>query len=311
MKSVFCKLSLVGVLISATCTFAEADYYKKGIEFGKKTLQNMSQTASAATPELDVMDTAVVELTTTLYRENPSAEAHKRAFKNFKEYQKGVKESLAVYVSTGKNDPETKMKDCTVKMLLEIADAVVSSADYATMRTNTMHISSKFFKEMETFAPKLPTIKVTVDLNHALYKEGYAAGKTTGEWIVLEAQGKIASAEEQTALQKRIQTSLMNAFKAGTSQEDMMKGNFQFISGMKKALEEVNVESVLQHYKTPQEQAEKIRIEYKVALQGMQAGIEAMTNPQKGIGAIGNVISETAKELQATDTNAPKSQKTA
>ncbi len=75
------------------------DHYKLGYEYGKKLIHLLSQPDTAELMNQVVLDKEVLRLTNIINKENPSSEAHKKAFKEYQIYNKGLKEALATYGS--------------------------------------------------------------------------------------------------------------------------------------------------------------------------------------------------------------------
>ncbi len=284
----------------------EVDYFKKGQEFGKMVRE-------AATQQIESLagfgDKELIRLQNTLYNEGTSTEAHKIAFKHYQTYFKGVKEALSSYIPSQNTDPLSLTMNYGIKMHQDIADAIITAPDMATVRTSLGVIVSKAMQDATKLAPKIPQVNFTLNTNHPYYKEGYAIGKTSCEWMVLEAQGKPTSEDDQVALQKRMLAFMTNSSQPGTPQEEAIAASLQYISGMKKALEELDLEATITRYKPSKERAEKLRVGYKLAIDMAQNLFESMQNPQKGFDSIGESFKEAAADmnrLEAADTNRPQ-----
>jgi hypothetical protein len=122
--------------------------------------------------------------------------------------------------------------------------------------------------------------------------------------MTLEAQGKPTCADDQMALQKRIQTFFVAEIKPDTTQTEILIGSLQFTSGLKKALEEFDLESVISKHKPSKQLAEKIRLGYKVWLQTAQITLDSLQNPQKCFAEIGQVIQSAAAEMNTIQKSA-------
>ncbi len=282
----------------------EVDYFKKGQEFGKMVREAATQQDESL---FGFGDKELIRLQNTLYNEGPSTEAHKTAFKNYQTYFKGVKEALSSYIPLPKTDPLSLMMNYSIKMNQDIADAIIMAPDMATIRTSVGTIMSKAMQDATKLAPKIPQVTFTLNTNHPYYKEGYAVGKISCEWIILEAQGKTTSEDDQIALQKRTVTFISNSSQPGTPQEEAIAASLQYISGMKKALEELDLEATIARYKPSKERAEKMRVTYKLAIDMAQNLFDSMQNPQKGFDSVGESFKEAAAKMNrlegAADTN--------
>ncbi len=278
-------------------TAQACDYYKLGYEFGKKLIYTVN--LSDSSPELmnqAFMDKEVLTLTTTISRENPTTDAHKKAFRDYQTYNKGLKEALATYTPFKETDMASQGKNYAIKMNYDIADISCKSPDMATLRTEMGNFMVQKAQDAQKIAPIRPKVNFTLDVNHPHYKEGYACGKQTCSWLILEAQGKPTPEDEQIALQKRM-NNFMITTQQGKSQEEIINGSLQYLSGYKKSLEELNVEETLAKNKTPKEQAEKLRIGYKFALQGITSALDALQNPDKGFESMGKAFQDCATEM--------------
>ncbi len=272
------------------------DHYKLGYEYGKKLIYLLSQPNSAEVMNQAVLDKEVLRLTNIINKENPSTEAHKKAFKEYQTYNKGLKEALATYVPSKGTDMESLGKNYAIKINQDMADVICKAPDMATARTEISALVTKAANDAQRLVPALPKVSFTLDIQHPNYKEGYALGKQSREWFVVEAQGKTVPEEEQIAMQKRI-NNFMFTSQQGKSQEEIIKGSLQFFSGYKKALEEFNLEEALITHKTPKEQAEKLRIGFKFALQSMSGALDSLQNPDKGFGSVGKAFEDCAQDM--------------
>ena len=98
----------------------------------------------AATQQVDsaasLADKELMRLQNTLYNEGPSTEAHTTAFKHYQTYFKGVKAALSSYTPSQKTDSLSLSLNYGIKMNQDMAEAIITAPDMATVPTQTLEL---------------------------------------------------------------------------------------------------------------------------------------------------------------------------
>lgn len=296
MNSSFSRFTILATLISLSLSILGShdpiDYHKKGREQGKTLLTLLAQKACTDAQHI-FMDKDILELSTILNKNHHSTEVHKKAFKSYQEYFKGLRETLSTHTPLS-----DEMAQKVATMILEMSDAVIQATDIATLRTSIATTMSRWTQKLAAITPKIPQVQFVLDPSNRFYQAGYALGKQSIEWMIIEAQGKTVSVEEQVAAQQK-NASFLGGITPGT--QEAVLAALQYIHGMKKALEACDLDSIITQYNTPKIQAEKLKIGYKLGLQSANSMIEALQNPQKGFGQFAENFKEAMTNLNTLD----------
>lgn len=284
----------------------ENTWYKKGQGLGTTILEmfdkkNPSFQDLSGLNNSALVDKELIKLGEVFRTAKPESDEYKKSFADFKVYYQGLKDVLVTYTPEEETTQTAKAKNAALTLNIDLADIVLNAPDHATV---VKAIGAKFSAMGQQVAQSLPQAKLVIDFkpdsNDPAFKKGFALTKESCAWAIKEAQGTKVSIKEKAALNKRA-SDFMITLSSNIPQDSPLtpaKSVLQFLAGTKKALEEFPLEEVLEKYKTPQDKAGQLRLEYTFQLQTISAGIEAMTsNLGAGTKKIGDTFQKYGTEL--------------